>query len=287
LNDHIDLHIHSTASDGTLSPAEILVKAIELNLRAIAITDHDTIEGSKWVLAKGLPAGLQFLTGVEISANPLPAFPMPGSLHILGYAFHLEDLHLNRSLYRLQKARRDRNPRIIQKLNLLGFDISFESVISDTDPGCQIGRPHIARYMVKRGYAKSLEDAFNTYLSAGKPAYVEKFRVECAQAIKLIRDAGGIPVLAHPGLLNMGIDERFESMITVLKSMGLRGMEVYYPDHTSELTFYYADLAKHHDLLLTGGTDFHGTLKPDINMGSGYGDLAIPYTLYEKLITEC
>jgi len=287
LNENVDLHIHSTASDGTLSPAEILAKAQELNLKAIAITDHDTIDGSKRLLAEGIPPGIQFLTGVEISTNPLPAFPMPGSLHILGYGFHLGDARLNQSLNRLQEARRNRNPQIIERLNRLGFDLCLKSVLNETDPDSQIGRPHIARLMVKKGFAKSLDDAFNTYLGAGKPAYVEKYRIECAQAIKLIRGAGGIPVLAHPILLNMGVGKRFEALIISLKSLGLKGIEVYYPDHTPKLTSYFAELAKYQNLLMTGGTDFHGMLKPEIKMGSGNGDLAIPYTLYEKLIAAC
>jgi len=279
----IDLHIHSTASDGTLSPIEILNQAQNLNLGAIAITDHDTIDGSKDALSFGIPPSVKFLTGVEISASPPPSFKLSGSLHILGYDINLEDTALNQTLEMLQQARKVRNSRILKLLSDLGIELSLNE-IHTAFAGCQHGRPHIAQLMVKKGFAKTIDEAFEKYLGRGRPAYVDKYRIGCAKAIEIILNAGGIPVLAHPVLLEIESDKVLEELIITLKEMGLKGIEVYYPEHQPEQISYYTKLANHHNLLMTGGTDFHGRIKPEIKMGSGTGNLFIPYGLYEALI---
>jgi predicted metal-dependent phosphoesterase TrpH len=279
----IDLHIHSTASDGTFSPCEILALATKLNLAAIAITDHDTIDGSKEVIDKGISSEIKFLTGVEISAAPPISFFCSGSLHILGYSFRLDDPVLNQTLHTLQMARKNRNPGIIERLNNIGFDISIEEVLEIADGG-QIGRPHIARLMTEKGYAGSINEVFDKYLGKGKPAYVDKYRIECDAAIGIITNAGGIPVLAHPSLINFCNDRKLDDMVAGLKEMGIRGIEVYYPEHSKSQFSSYMKLAEKHKLLITGGTDFHGSLKPDISMGSGRGNFHVPYNLYENLI---
>jgi len=281
----IDLHIHSTASDGTLSPSEILSLAGNLNLGAISITDHDTIEGSREAIAHGIPPSIKFLTGVEISAAPPPAFTCSGSFHILGYSIRIDDPFLNQTLGRLQDARRSRNPKIIDNLNKLGMDISFSDLIDEFGDK-QLGRPNIAQIMLKKGFVGSINEAFDKYLARGKPAYVDKYRIDCKDAIEIILGAGGIPVLAHPFLLKLEKDVLFEKLIITLKAMGLMGMEIYYPLHSRELTAYYVEIADRHGLLITGGSDFHGSIKPDINMGSGKGDLFVPYELYERLINS-
>ncbi|MEW6670778.1 MAG: PHP domain-containing protein [Thermodesulfobacteriota bacterium] len=278
----IDLHIHTTASDGTSSPAQILTLARELELGAIAITDHDTLDSVKTSLQLGIPPELKFLTGVEISATPPPPFRCPGSFHILGYGFRPEDPVLNQILFQLQDARNNRNPRIIERLNRLGLDLSLEEVSQIAGHGL-LGRPHIARLMVKKGYASSINDAFDNYLGKGKPAYVDKFRVDTPQAIKLISDAGGLPILAHPYLLETESEKELEDLVVMMKTMGLKGLEVYYPDHPPEHTALYVALAQKHGLLMTGGTDFHGALKPEIHLGTGKGDFFVPYELYETL----
>jgi 3',5'-nucleoside bisphosphate phosphatase len=281
----IDLHIHSTASDGTLLPSEILSLAQDLNIAAISITDHDTLEGSKNAISCGIPPSVKFLTGVEISADPPESFPVSGSLHILGYALDLDHPELNQTLTMLKDSRQNRNPRILELLSGLGIDITFGE-LRDLAEECQLGRPHIARLMVKKGVVPSIDAAFNQYLGHGKPAYVDRFRFGCEDTIRIISDAGGIPVLAHPMLLNIQQNDIFENFIAVLTEMGMRGIEVYYPEHTRELVAYYTRIARRHDLLITGGTDFHGDLRPEIKMGSGTGDLYIPYELYEKLISS-
>jgi predicted metal-dependent phosphoesterase TrpH len=279
----IDLHIHTTASDGTLTPAEVLSHADRLKLRAIAITDHDTVAGSKEALRCGIPQSLGFLTGVEISAAPPPFYPGPGSFHLLGYSIRLDDMKLNQTLARLRQARKNRNPAIISRLNHLGIPLTVDEVRKQAGPG-QLGRPHIAQALVHKGVAATIDEAFEKFLGAGRPAYVDKFRIECCRAIELILGAGGIPVLAHPGLLDCKNEDQFDQLIGGLKDMGIQGVEVYYAEHTPERTRLFVDLAQRHDLLMTGGTDFHGSIQPEIEMGSGSGDLFVPYELYEKLI---
>lgn len=283
--DHrIDLHIHSTASDGSFTPAEIIKHALQLNIRAIAITDHDTVEGAREALRIGIPASIDFLTGVEISSTPPPPIQCSGNLHILGYSFHLDHPALNRMLKVLQQARFDRNPKIIRRLNHLGFDISLAEVAETAGESQIIGRPHIAMLMMKKGFVKSIQEAFDRWIGEGKAAYVGKYTLNCAQVIETIRSAGGIAVLAHPGLLGLKDESEFRHLIHKLKAMGLQGLEVYYSSHTPALNAYYADFARKHDLLMTGGTDFHGAINKEIEMGSGKGDLFVPYEFYQRLI---
>ena len=284
-NNHlgIDLHIHSTASDGSLTPAAILDHARKLNLAAIAITDHDSIEGSREALRAGIPSCLHFLSGVEISAAHPPFLPGSGSFHILGYGIRLDDTVLNQTLKRLQEVRKNRNPKIIRRLNELGCAVSLEEIRQIVGKG-QIGRPHIASALMKKGYVTSINEAFKKYLGTGKPAYVDKERIGCEEAIKMIRNAGGIAALAHPGLLDMPDEQRLEVLIQNLIEIGVGAVEVYYPQHTAGQTERYMRLSKKYGLLMTGGTDFHGSITPEIKMGSGKGDLFIPVEVYEALI---
>lgn len=279
----IDLHVHTTASDGTLTPSEVISQALKLKLKAIAITDHDTLAGSKEALQAGIPSPLNFLTGVEISAAAPRFYAGSGSFHLLGYSIRLDNPALNHALEKLQQARNNRNPAIISRLNDLGIKITLNEVRQEAGEG-QLGRPHIAKLLVKKGFVGSMDQAFERYLGTNGPAYVDKFRIECRQAIELILNAGGIPVLAHPGLLKCETRDQFDKLIAGLKNMGILGVEVYYPEHTPEQTHLFAELAQRHELKLTGGTDFHGAIHPEITIGSGKGDLFVPYELYEKLI---
>jgi len=281
----IDLHIHSTASDGTLTPPEILALAQNLHLGAIAITDHDTLDGSKDALSFGIPPSVKFLTGVEISSELPPSFSCPGSFHILGYAVDVDHPDLNHTLSMLKDSRKSRNPQILKLLSRLGIEISLNEVRNSAGDS-QLGRPHIAQLMVEKGYVQSINAAFDEYLGNGKPAYVDRFRFECEETLKAILNAGGIPVLAHPLLLGIKENDILEDLIAVLTEMGLKGIEVYYPEHTKDLIAYYSRLASHYNLLITGGTDFHGDITPEIKMGIGKGELFIPYELYEKLISS-
>lgn len=278
----IDLHIHSTASDGSLTPAEILDHAQKLNLAAIAITDHDSIDGSREALQTGIPPSFHFLTGVEISAAHPLFFAGSGSFHILGYDIRLDDPALNQALNKLRQARQNRNPKIVKRLNELGFQITLKEV-SQTVGQVQLGRPHIAYTMMKKGFVRSIDEAFDKFLGTAKPAYVDKERIGCEEAIKMICNAGGIAVLAHPGLLDIADESRLEALVQDLIHLGIGGIEVYYPEHSDEQTKRYQELSKKYNLLMTGGTDYHGSITPEIEMGSGKGRLFIPYLLYEKL----
>jgi predicted metal-dependent phosphoesterase TrpH len=190
---------------------------------------------------------------------------------------------LNRTLEKLQQARKNRNPAIINRLNELGISITLDEVRREAGEG-QLGRPHIAQFMVKKRAVASIDEAFDRFLGTGKPAYVDKQRVECFKAIEIILAAGGVPVLAHPGLLDYKTDNQLDELIGELKKAGIQGVEVYYSGHTPDQTRRYAELAKRHDLLMTGGSDFHGAIQPEIEMGSGQGDLIVPYELFEKLV---
>lgn len=254
-----------------------------MRLAAISITDHDSIDGAREALETGIPDSLQFLPGIEISTAPPAEFKIKGSFHLLGYGIQLDHERLNTTLERQQEARANRNPRIIDKLNRLGFDISYEEVAARVADG-QVGRPHIARHLVEKGHAATINQAFDRYLGTGCPAYVDKSRIPCHQAVDLILAAGGVAVMAHPYLHETGDPSRIDEITGTLKEMGVEGIEVYYPEHTREQVARYEKVAAEHGLLLTGGTDFHGRLKPDIQMGSGRGNLSVPYALYSALM---
>jgi len=279
----IDLHIHSTASDGTLTPSEILAQASEIGLGAIAITDHDAIDGTRAALSDTPHPTVDFITGVEISADFPEAFPCSESCHVLGYGFDPDDPGLTQTLTTLQTARKNRNPQIIERLQKLGFDITLQEVWDAKAESGQIGRPHIAQILQNKGYASSINEAFDKYLGRGRPAYVDKYRLDCAQAMEIIRGAGGVPVLAHPGLIPIEDPQQLEAFIALLKSFGLKGLEVYYSEHDPAATAFYESIAQRHDLLMTGGSDYHGAIKPEVKMGTGKGDMFVPFELYARL----
>jgi predicted metal-dependent phosphoesterase TrpH len=281
----IDLHIHSTASDGSLTPSEILVTAVQMGLKAIAITDHDTLSGSAAAIAGGIPPGLGFLTGIEISAGAPEGYRVNGSVHILGYGIDPDHMKLNALLNILKGARENRNPQIIDRLNALGMNLDageLDRIVGEATAG----RPHIAQLMMKKGIVASIDDAFDRFLGKHRPAYVEKFRVPMAEAISTIRDAGGIAVLAHPYLTGLTDPKTFEAFLQTLITMGLGGIEALYPGHTEAATAEYCRLARKYDLIISGGTDFHGEVTPGIQMGVGDGSFHVPYSLYEKLMVH-
>lgn len=278
----IDLHVHSTASDGSFSPLEIMALAKKAKIRAISITDHDTIDGIKEILKHPQTTCPELITGVEISCEPPFGFKDVGSIHLLGYGFSVYDKKLNAILDDAKKARVQRNPKIIEKLNSLGFKISMEQVEKRFSAD-QTGRPHIAELMKELGYVKSFKEAFDKYLGKGKPAYVDKYKVSCRQAIQTILEAGGIPVLAHPGLLTFNESQQLENFIDTLVTHGLVGIEVYYTGHNASLTSFYQKLANQKNLMITGGSDFHGSFNEGVHIGSGKGNLNISYSLFQAL----
>lgn len=280
----VDLHIHSTASDGSLTPGEIVKQAASLNLYAISITDHDSIDAYETVRPNKLSEGLFLISGVEIStAFPPPFFSEKESLHLLGYGFDINNTKLRRMLLDQQKARSSRNPKIIEKLNQAGIPISIEDVEKMAGKK-DIGRPHIAKYLVSKGFARDIDEAFDRYLGKGRCAYVEKTKIPVQEAIDTIKVAGGIAVMAHPILIQRHTDLPLETLVRVLVNSGIEGMEVYYPGQSSEETRFFESLAERFGLIMTGGSDFHGDINPEIQMGSGYkGDLNLSPKIFDDL----
>jgi predicted metal-dependent phosphoesterase TrpH len=271
----LDLHLHTTFSDGSLGPAGVLALAKEANLEAVAVTDHDTVAGLPEALAAGTSMGIEIIPGIEISSRW-----ETGELHILGYFLDWKDPVLQSHLARFRKARHARNPRIIAKLNEAGLEISYDEVktLARTDA---VGRPHIARVLMQKGIVGSAKEAFDRYLAEGAAAYVPRELPEPAEAMAIIKAAGGVAILAHPSWV-----DRSESIYKIcdrLKGFGLAGIEVYYSTHRPEQTAYYLEVARRLDLLVTGGSDFHGVTKPDIDVGIGRGNLHVPGRLLEPL----
>lgn len=294
----IDLHTHTTASDGSMTPAELVRHACEKGLSAVAITDHDTISGVEAAVEEGGRLGIEVIPGVEISvdfskwggsrgaSSPdsfTMKYPAPSSveMHLLGYFFTGRYPSIMKTLEELRRKRERRNPKIVKKLNELGFDITL-SEVNRLAAGGNAGRPHIARLMIEKGYVASLEEAFDKYLAAGKPAYFKKDKLTPAEGISEITNAGGVPVLAHPIYLFMS-GEQLDILLEQLAAAGLKGIEAYYTDNTPEQTAEFLCLSKKHKLLPTGGSDFHGSFKPDIQIGRGRGSLKVPYHLLSAL----
>ncbi len=271
----IDLHTHTTASDGSMLPEELVNYAKHKGLKAIAISDHDTTDGLPAAVDEGIRIGLEVIPAIEISADFDP------EMHILGYFIQGDYSRIAGVLADLRLKREERNPRIIDKLNELGIRITMEEVLAKSS-GSVIGRPHIAKVMVEKGYAGSLEEAFDKYLGSGRAAYFKKDKLTPRQCLGEINAAGGLPVLAHPIYLGME-KERLDTLLGELKQAGLKGIEAYYVDNTPQQTAMLLELAAKHSLLVTGGSDFHGSFKPDIDIGVGRGDLRVPYELLESM----
>jgi hypothetical protein len=277
MTDFVDLHVHSNASDGTLPPREVVRLAREGNLKALALTDHDTIDGLSDALAAGAEFGVEVIPGVEISAKH-----SGGSMHILGYFLDPQSETLGPRLAVLQQARQDRNPQIIAKLNALGIPLTLRQVAAISGQG-QMGRPHIARALYEAGYVASIQAAFDLYLNNRGRAYVEKFRFPPPEAIAMIREAGGVAVLAHPFTLNHADPGELRALLMELQRLGLAGMECYYPEHTPEQEACYLRLARELGLAITGGSDFHGDNKPEVALGQVNVQAKLTYELVAGL----
>ena len=273
----IDLHTHSTASDGTLTPSQLVRYAVERSIEVLSLTDHDTLSGLAEAGREAEEVGLEFIPGVEISAEF-----SPGTLHILGYFVDPDDSRLEQRLAWLREGRDNRNEVILGKLADLGFPVEMEEVIRFAG-GETVGRPHIADAMANRGYVASRDEAFDRFLAKGAPAYADKERMTHQDAISVIRQSGGIPVLAHPQYLGLN-DVELTAFVAALKDEGLEGIEVYYYSHAPGTTRLYRSLAQRFGLLQAGGTDFHG---PDglkgTDIGVGRGDMSVPREVSDRL----
>ncbi len=272
----IDLHTHSTASDGTLSPEELVKLAFQKGLKALALTDHDTVAGLEAASKTAQKLGLAFVPGVEISVK----FDGPGHCHLLGYFIDYREETLLKTLSKLHEAREMRNEKMVEKLKALGIPISLEE-LQKVAGGGEIGRPHMAKLLIQKGVVRDFDEAFEKFLGKGRPAYVPKARLTTEEAISIIQKAGGLTSLAHPYYLGLSKEDT-RSYVSSLKEMGLAAIEAYYTDHDAEYTAFCLSLAEEFGLLVTGGSDFHGANKPEIELGRGKGELKVPYEVYER-----
>ena len=265
-----DLHTHSTFSDGTLTPTELISAARDAGLQAIALTDHDTLAGLDEARQAGKRFGVRVLRGVEVSVE------MGGAtVHILGYCFRPDAQELPRRLGEIAAARDARNRLILAKLAELGCPVTAQELAAEAGEGV-VGRPHIAAILIRKGFVADKDEAFAKYLARGCPAYVERLRFDPEEAISLIRGAGGVAVLAHPYLVKMSEGQDLDALVARLAAAGLGGMECIYTRHTPDQTDEYRAIAARHGLLVTGGSDFHGANSPDVMLGAGFGGLSIP-----------
>ncbi len=272
---YIDLHTHTTASDGSMTPADLIRHAFDKGLAAVAVTDHDTVSGIGQALEEGDRLGIEVIAGVEISVD------FTTEMHLLGYFLNGHCEPILKTLEDLRERREERNPRIVNKLNELGFDITMEEVNGNAGGG-NVGRPHIARVMIEKGYVNNIDEAFEKYLSSGRPAYFKKDKLLPQEGIAEITRSGGIPVLAHPFFIGLPYGQ-LDQLVKELAGYGLKGIEAYYSWHTEEQTSSLLRIARKHGLLVTGGSDFHGSFKPDIEIGTGTGSLKVPYSLLTGL----
>ena len=272
----IDLHLHTTHSDGSYSTREVMIFAKQAGVTALSITDHDIVEGVPEALAIGAELGIEAIPGVEISSRQGDS-----ELHILGYFLNWTDPVLAQRLTSLRDSRHTRNPKIVQRLNELGIDISYDEVraLAGTE---SVGRPHIARVLMEKKFVSSAKEAFDRYLANGRPAFIDRELPEPVEAVRWILEAGGVPVLAHPTWVRTSA-EGLRALLRELKEAGLGGIEVHYSTHSPSQTTEYLDLAKQCDLLVTGGSDFHGVTKPDIEVGIGRGQLKVSEKLLDPL----
>ncbi len=272
----IDLHMHSTASDGSFTPEALMNLAHEKELKTVALTDHDTVDGLRRARQKAESFGIEFIAGIEISAQ----FE-PGTMHILGYFLDPDSNKLRETLAGLQDARGERNPEIIRKLQAVGIDITYEEVIQASGGG-QVGRPHFAKVLVEKKAVRSYEEAFEKFLKKGAAAYVDKRRLSPEDAVKTIAAAGGIAVVAHPKQLRISYDDAGR-IFDKLKAFGLGGVEAYHSSHNKTEIKNFRHLAEMLGLTVTGGSDFHGESKKYAELGFLAEGKSLEYEVVEAL----
>lgn len=274
---YIDLHVHSNVSDGTFTPSDLVKEAQRCNLSAFALTDHDTTAGVAEAMAAAKNTEVEVIAGAEISA----AYKNK-DIHILGLLIDPDSPALNASLQQALKERDARNEKMANNLAAAGLSISMADLRDFFPPNTVFTRAHFAKYLLETGQIGSIADAFNKYLHADSPYYVPRKYITPEQTIALIKRAGGIPVLAHPLIYHLP-EQELDSLIKRLKESGLLGIEVFYSNNMGFDEGILRRYANKYDLLPTGGSDFHGSNKPQISLGTGRGNLKIPYSVLDKL----
>ncbi len=270
----IDLHSHTDLSDGSYSPARLIAEAVRTGVDVLGITDHDTFAGYDQALPLGRASGVEVVCGIELSTK------LHGrSVHLLGYFFSNGGLtEFRRWLIEMQESRRERNVRLAARLREFGFDITVEE--AEALGRGMTGRPHFARIMVEKGYVSNFRQAFDEYLDESAKAYVYRREPQFSEGIERIRNAGGVASLAHPARVNGDVP----ALMPELCNAGLNAIEAYHSDHGPEETRLYLGLSEHYGLLVTGGSDFHGDVKPEVQLGTGCGgNLKIPPDLMDRL----
>lgn len=272
----IDMHVHSTCSDGTFTPAELAAYAKEKGLKAMVLSDHDTIDGIDEAMAAGKACGIEIIPGIEFSTT------YGGKdIHVLGLGIRWKDPSFITRLKEFQDTRDTRNRKMIERLQKYGVDISYEQM-TRAFPDSVWTRANFARYLLDRHYVKSMAEAFTRYVGDEAPCFVPREKVTPFQAVELIHEGGGYAVLAHPILYHMKPDA-LEELVARLKDAGLDGIEAIYSTYRGLDESHIKVLARKYKLCITGGSDFHGAHKPDIDLATGRGNLKVPYDLWIKL----
>jgi predicted metal-dependent phosphoesterase TrpH len=275
----IDLHAHTTASDGSLSPTELITLAVATGLSAIAVTDHDTIGGLAEAAEAAVAENIELIPGVELSVED-----DRGRFHLLGYLFYPDDQNMAETLASLRVSRAKRNVEMADKMKELGLPVTMDDVISEAGPDSQvIARPHFAKALMKAGIVSSVQEAFDRYLASGKPLYQPKQVLTPHDAIAMIHKAGGIAVMAHPGLVPLDEQKLAERVALLTSEDKMDGIEAHYSQHSPEQTRRFLQLARDNDLIVTAGSDFHGTPKPHVTLGVIENGTAAPVSILDAM----
>lgn len=272
----IDLHVHSTASDGTYTPSELVAYALKKELSAMALTDHDTVNGVEEAVQAAKGTGLWLIPGVELSAEYRGR-----DIHILGLCLDYQSEAFLAYLEQFKKTRDERNEKMAERLTAHRLPLTIEEMKEEYGDAV-LTRAHFAKMLKKKGYVKSYDEAFERFLGDGRPCYIPRERVTPEGAIELIHQAKGIAVLAHPLLYHLGMGE-LEELVKLLKEHGLDGIEAIYSMNAGRDERRMKNLAEKYELLITGGSDFHGATKPHIDLGTGRGNLCIPESLLDEI----
>lgn len=277
MSNRVDLHCHTLCSDGSDSPRELVMQAKELGLCAVAITDHDTDFGHAEALAAGAEFGMEVVPGVELSS-----LYEGEHIHLLAYWAGTDHPVLGGLMLRAVYERERRNEKMVRLLQEAGYPIDVESLYRDYPGQTMLGRPHIAEYLMKKGLVRSIREGVVELMGRGKPFYVPRYHIPFLQYVRAVREAGGVPVIAHLYQYHFS-GEQLREMVRVAVSEGLMGLEAMYPTYTPEQQENVFRLAKEFHLVCTGGSDYHGKRKPPIALGTGTGNLAVPYEMLEDL----
>ncbi len=272
----VDLHTHSTYSDGSDTPAELISAAVQARLEAVALTDHDNLDGIPEAAAAAAHHGIELIPGIELSCQW-----EPGGFHMIVLWLEPGPGPLQDRLVELQHGRATRNQQMVAKLAGLGVDITYEEVLEEAG-GTGVGRPHMAAILVRKRVVESMSEAFDSYLAAGRPAYVGRARLTPEVAIELANSSGAVSIIAHPHTLGI-FGRELDAELERLAGLGLSGLEAHYPEYEPDARLELVERARRVGLIPSGGSDFHGDYKQGLKIGTGYGDLAVERTLLEEL----